>query len=406
MAEENAPTPPAAGSLFASRPFLAVWSAGILNGVMRWLELLVVGLYVFQQTGSPFLVALVSMLRLLPMALFGPFLGALADTLGRRRLYLAVTVLAALATGAQALLAALDAIEIWHLAIGCFISGAYWTADMPVRRILLGEIAGGGRVAKAIVLDTLTNNLTRMLGPLVGGGVLQLFGLTGAFLVGLASCLLAFLLVWRVRDPGPPPTGGGWRIGATVLDGLRIARANRAIVATLLITVLFNVFSFPTSGMVPVIGEAKLLLTPALIGLLSASEGAGASLGSLAIAIWGRQAWFRPIYWGGLLLCFVSILLFAAADWAVLAGIALFCMGVGVAGFSAMQTTLIYLAVPPQARSRVMGLVSFCVGTAPLGFLHIGWLADWLGPPIALAVMAAEGLLLLLLLLWHWPESR
>ena len=398
--------PPSTGALLRSRPFLAVWGAGILNGVMRWLELLVVGLYVYQQTGSPFLVGLVSMLRLLPMALFGPFLGALADAIGRRRLYLLLTAGAAVTTAAQALLAALDAIEIWHLAIGCFLSGAYGAADMPARRILLGEIAGSGQVAKAIVLDSLMNNVTRMLGPLVGGGVLQLFGLTGSFLVGCASCLLAFLLVWRVRDPGPPPLSGGWRIGATMLDGLRIARTSRAIVGLLLITVLFNVFSFPTSGMVPVIGEGKLQLTPVLIGLLSASEGAGATLGSLALAIYGREAWYRRIYWGGLLLCFLSILLFAAADWALLAGLALFCMGLGVAGFSAMQTTLVYLAVPPQARSRVMGLVSFCIGTAPLGFLHIGWLADWLGPAPALAVMAAEGLLALLLLLWRWREIR
>lgn len=394
-------------ALLREPAFLAVWGAGILNGVMRWLELLVVGLYTFQQTGSPLLVALLSMLRLLPMALFGPFLGALADAVGRRRLYLLLTLGAALTTGTQVLLATLGAIEIWHLAIGAFLSGSYWVADMPVRRILLGEIAGGGRVAQAMVYDSLMNNVTRMVGPLVGGGLLQLFGLTGTFLLGFCTCTLAGLLVWCVRDPSPPPRReGGWRIGANMLEGWRIARASPLIVGTLLITVLFNVFSFPTSGMVPVIGEAKLLLSPAWIGLLSACEGAGATLGSLLIALFGRSTWFHRIYWGGLMTALVAIQCFAAADWAPLAGAALFCMGLGVAGFSAMQTTLVYLTVPPAARSRVMGLVSFCVGSAPLGFLHIGWLADWLGPAVGLSVMAAEGLLLLLLVLWRWPAVR
>lgn len=396
-----------AAELFRNRAFVAVWTAGILNGVMRWLELLVIGLYVFQQTGSPFLVGLVSMLRLLPMALFGPFLGVLADRLGRRRLYLIATVGAALTTGTQVVLALLDAIEIWHLALGAFLSGAYWVADMPVRRILLGEIAGSALVAKAMVLDTLMNNLTRMLGPLLGGGLLQLFGLAGTFLLGFVTCLLAFLLVLRVRDPGPPPQGrGGRRFGADILEGLRIAREKPIVIATLMVTVLFNLFSFPATGMVPVIGEQELLLAPVWIGLLSACEGAGATLATLAIAVYGREAWFRRIYWGGLMTCLVSVLAFAASDWALLAGLSLFCMGVGVAGFSSMQTTLVYLSVPAHARSRVMGLVSFCIGAAPLGFLHIGWLADWLGPVPALLVMATEGLLALWLVLWHWRELR
>lgn len=405
LAQGSVPARPP-GGLFRDRAFVAVWTAGVLNGVMRWLEMLVVGLYIFQQTGSPFLVAVSAMLRLLPMALFGPFLGALADALGRRRLYLLITVAAALTTATQAALAEFGAIELWHLMLGAFISGAYWAADMPVRRILLGEIVGIDRVAKAIVFDTVSNNVTRMLGPLVGGSVLQVFGLGGSFLVGCITCLLAFAMVWLVRDPRPPQRGSGWQLRATIIDGVRIARGNRLILGTLAITVLFNVFSFPASGMVPVIGESVLLLSPLWIGVLSSCEGAGATLGSLAIAFFGRERRFRLYYWGGLLACFCSVLVFANADWVVLAGAALFCMGVGLAGFSAMQTTLVYLAVPPAARSRVMGLVTFCVGTGPLGFLHIGWLADWLGPGPALTVMASEGLLVLLLLLWRVREIR
>ena len=399
------PAPPT-GPLLRERAFAALWGAGVLNGVMRWLELLVVGLYVFQQTGSPFLTALAAMLRLAPMALFGPFFGALADALGRRRLYIWLTVFTGAAAAAQAALAFAGAIEIWHLMAGCFVTGTYWTADMPARRLLLAEAAGGKRVAKAMLLDTLSNNVTRMLGPLVGGGVLELFGLAGTFVFSFMTCAVALVLVLRVREATPAPHSGTWRIAANILEGLGIARRSPAIVGTLLITVLFNVFSFPTSGMVPVIGEEKLLLTPALIGLLSACEGAGATLGSVLLTLFAREAWYKRVYWGGLLLCYLSILALTAADWAVLAGLAIFFMGLGVAGFSAMQSTLIYMTVPPEARSRIMGLLTFCIGTAMLGFLHIGWLAGAIGPAPALAIMATEGLLLLLLVLWRWREIR
>jgi MFS family permease len=386
--------------------FFRVWAAGALNGVMRWLELLVVGLYVFQQTGSPFLTALVSVLRLLPMALFGPHLGVLADALGRRRLYLILTGAAALVALAQLLLAASDSIAFWHLAVGAFLSGAYWTADMPIRRILLGEIAGSPRVAQAMAYDTFINNVTRMGGPLLGGGMLQLSGLTGTFAVSLLTTLGALLLVLRVPDPGRPAGRSGGRVTADLMDGVRLARASPLVIGLLLITVLYNAFSFPAVSMVPVVGEGILALSPLWVGLLSACEGAGATLGSLMLAYFGRPKWHRTYYWGGVTLCLLSILLFSQASWPPLAGLALFAMGFGLAGFSAMQTTLMFLAAPAHARSRLMGLVSFCIGTAPLGLLHIGWLADELGAQQALLVMAAEGVLCMALVLWRWPALR
>jgi MFS family permease len=378
----------------------------MLNGIMRWLELLVVGLYVFQQTGSPFLTAFVSLLRLVPMALFGPHFGVLADALGRRRLYLILTAAAVLVSLAQVLLAAFDALEIWHLALGAFLSGAYWTADMPIRRILLGEIAGSTRVAQAIAYDTFINNVTRMVGPLLGGGVLQLFGLTGTFAVSLLTTLAALLLVLGVHDPGRPAGRSGGRVTADLMAGVRLARANPLVIGLLPITVLYNVFSFPAASMIPVVGEGILQLSPLWVGLLSACEGAGATLGSLALAYFGRPKWHRTYYWGGVTLCLVSILLFSQASWPPLAGIALFAMGFGLAGFSTMQTTLVFLAAPAHARSRLMGLVSFCIGTAPLGMLHIGWLADEIGAQRALLVMAVEGLVCTALVLWRWPALR
>lgn len=405
-ASEATEEPSIQGALLRHRGFLCVWAAGVLNGVMRWLELLVVGLYVFQQTGSPFLAASMAILRLLPMALCGPWMGALADSLGRRRLYLALTAMALAATAAQAALAALELIEVWHLAVGSFLSGVFWSADVSVRRILLGEIAGPGRVAQGIAYDSLSNNVTRMLGPLLGGGLLQVFGLTGNFLLGFVCCLAIAALLLAVRDPAQPSGGGTRRVAANLVAGIKLARASPLLVGLLLVTVIFNVFSFPTSSMVPVVGEGLLALSPLWVGLLAACEGAGATVGALAIALFARAGWYRRIYWGGLLLALLSIQAFALADWPPLAGLALFVMGLGVAGFSSMQATLVFLSAPPQARSRVMGLVAFCIGTAPLGLLLVGWLAGELGPARALSALSAAGLATLALVLWRWREVR
>ena len=76
-------------------------------------------------------------------------------------------------------------------------------------------------------------------------------------------------------------------------------------------------------------------------------------------------------------------------------------IGIAMAGFASMQSTLTYLNASAEYRSRVLGVLALCIGTGPLGFLNVGWLAESFGLPTALTVMAAEGLFAMLLL-WYW----
>ncbi|MDH3451706.1 MAG: MFS transporter, partial [Gammaproteobacteria bacterium] len=76
-------------SLLGDRRFLRIWFVGAVSNTIRWLEMLAVGVYVFDVTGSPFQVALFTLLRMLPLGLFGVFGGALSDR-GRRDVIMTV----------------------------------------------------------------------------------------------------------------------------------------------------------------------------------------------------------------------------------------------------------------------------------------------------------------------------
>ena len=85
--------------------------------------------------------------------------------------------------------------------------------------------------------------------------------------------------------------------------------------------------------------------------------------------------------------------------------VALLIAGFGVAGFSSMQSTILLSVTPPEIRGRVMGLLAVSVGTMPLGILYAGFLADWLGAPIGLALVAGQGLFLWLLAALYWRRN-
>ena len=82
----------------------------------------------------------------------------------------------------------------------------------------------------------------------------------------------------------------------------------------------------------------------------------------------------------------------ALSPWYALAFVLLLIGGLGTAAFSNMQTTLILIEAPQAARSRVMGIVTMCIGTGPVGVVMIGILSEQVGPRNAILIMAGLGL--------------
>ena len=157
---------------------------------------------------------------------------------------------------------------------------------------------------------------------------------------------------------------------------------------------------------VPVLGRSVYEVEPALIGILSASEGAGAFIGALVVAFIVRPTWFKRIYLYGSLIFVFGIFCLSFASFYGLAVSVLFISGLGMAGFGAMQSTLVLLLAPKEARSRLMGLLSVCIGCAPIGLLNLGLLADKIGAQTALTVMSSLGILAILVVIIFIPKVR
>ena len=401
--------PPAADNalaLFRNRQFLLLWLAGACASTVRWLEMLATAVFVFEITRSPFTLATLIALRMLPLALFGALAGVLAERWDRRRLQLIGLALMVMLSGLQAWLVLNGLIQLWHVALGAFLNGVFWTTDMPARRTLLGDAAGPERIGAAMSFDSVTGNGTRMLGPLLGGLLLATLGLGGTFVLGAALYLAALLAVYRL--PPPPAAGptGGDSLWASLTDGLRYVRGNRELTGTLLITLVFNLWAFPFVSMVPVLGKEIYGLGPLAVGVLASMEGLGAFSGAIAIGLLAQPRHYHKLYLLGSAGLLVAVMLLALAPGFAVAAPLLVAAGLCSAGFASMQATLTFLAAPAAVRRRVMGVLSVCIGVGPIGFLHIGALAQWLGAPGALAVSSVEGLLALALVYRFWPQVR
>jgi MFS family permease len=403
VSEATAARPPGrAAWLIDSADFWRLWFVGLVVFVVRWVETVAVGVFVYQHTDSAFLVAMMTMLRLLPMGLFGAFLGAIAEHTERRTTLILVTAGTLLTSLALATLAHLHMLEVWHLAVVSFINGVGWATDNPVRRVMIGEAVGSPQMSKAMSLDVGANNASRMIGPTIGGLLLAGTGIAGVFTLSVVLYAIAVVAACRVRYRNSFPPTSAESVLARIGEGLRLVRNDRRLIGTLTVTVIYNVFGWPFTSMVPVIGQDQLSLGPEGIGVLASMDGIGAFVGAVLMAMFCRPHFFRNAYVGGVTIYLVMLIAFALVPMPLIAGSALLFTGLSGAAFSIMQATLVYLSAPPEMRSRILGVLSVCIGTGPVGFIALGMLADAIGAPWATAASGIAGLLALLLTRRLW----
>jgi MFS family permease len=383
--------------------FRRLWTVGLLSSLIRWIDVLSFSVVTYQQTHSAFWVASMMMLRMVPLALFGIAFGAIAARISRRtgllvcQGVLMATTLALLAASTWGVL------QVWHLAVAAFISGVVWAGDMPMRRGFIGDVVGAPRMSQAMALDAVANNGSRLAGPAVGGLLLASGGMTAVLVVDAVLYVLVLAALLGLPKPVAPKTAGSPRVGwSRLLDGLRAARESPRLTAILCNTIIFNIFCWPMVSMIPVIAQEQLQLGTEATGLLASMDGLGALLGAVLLTSMAQRLRHGPVYIGGTILFLVMLPLFALSGQPLLAALFLVGLGAGQGAFAVMQSTLVFLVAPAERRLEAMGLMTTCIGVAPLGFVFVGWLAERFGASGAAIVCSGSGLLTLALTWSVW----
>ncbi len=384
-------------AVLQSRDFRILWTARWMHEVARRMEILVLGYLVLQLTDSPFQVGLIAVCLNAPRPALSLYGGLIADRLDRQRILVGVhTTYFGLATVILVLLIA-DAIQPWHVFIAMFLQGAAKALDDPSRRMAIFDLAGPKRLANAMSLETMTNNVGKILGPIAGGLLIAQTGFSGAYSVLVALDLAALLLLLRLRLPSRAP---GSRSDMALWHGLREAIAhalsNRMVLGVLSTSLIMNALVFPLQYFIPVIASDLLMVGTILGGLLGSAEGIGTLIGALVIAVRRDIRYHGRLFMAGALMVTVAVGLVAWSPWFAVSFTLLLLGGMGQAGFSTMQSTILLLASQPDMRGRTMGVQGMVNGVGHLfGDSEMGALASAFGISLAIGLNAGVGLVLL-----------
>jgi MFS family permease len=377
--------------LLSSPSFVRLWSIGGCVNAMRWFEVLAAALFTLDMTGSGLAVAVVSAARTLPMLFLGAFAGVMAEAVDRKRVLVLGQFITAAASATVAVLGLFGVARPWHLVATALVAGTIWSTEMSTRRRMVGESVAPALIPRALALDTLTNSITRMLGPVVGGTLYQFGGLAGAFSLSALVYLLAALLALGLRHEQEPRRFILSQVPHDLAESLTFARGHAVIAGVLMVTIAMNLLGFPYAALVAPIGRQHFMASPILVGVMAASESFGAFLGGLWLTSGDPPGKGRTLMVGGSLLFLVCAALMPLAPIFSLACALLVAGGCGSAAFANMQTSLIITYAPPHIRSRLMGLLTVCIGAGPVGILLVGTLATVVGPLGAVDAIELSG---------------
>lgn len=384
---------------YPSYRFLFISSMGTYIG--RWIDTVVSAWLVLELTDSPFMVGLLGTCRFGAM-LLGPFCGAAADRFNRRKILITVQVIYAISALIIMALFQTSRIEVWHLFLFALVGGVSYTFDYSTRHVAAANIVQRHHMVTAISLLFVAQGSTTVLGPLLGGSLLEVIGASGCFALIAASFCLSFLALLPMKIEPPPRPVATESMWQSLAAGFHYLKKDRALSALILLAALANLFIFPYwFTLIPVFARDILHTGVTGYGQLMATIGLGNTVGPLLVAILpdsinrGKLLITVTFIWPAMLMLFAFSRLFS------LSLVILVLTGLNQGMCMALIQSLLMIWSTEEMRGRVSGARALAVGTSPLGNLLTGAGAGIWGVPVMLLVNSAAAMIIaIVIFIW------
>jgi MFS family permease len=368
----GAATSSSVSRVLVERNFWPFFIGNLLSNSGTWFQNIAQVLLVYRLTGSSFLVGVVNFSQFAAVIFLAPLAGNAADRYDRRRLVMVNQVCAAALAGLLALLTAVGEPSPAVVISVALALGVTLALSTPALQAIVPSLVTRDQLPAAIALNAITYNLSRALGPIAGVFVIARWGIPTAFAINALSFLvLAGALVRVTPAPQQIQTDGRIRLR----DSMRAVRADRMLLAPLIVVGLVSLSSDPVNTLTPAFATEVFERADTFTGFLVGAFGAGAVVAALLVT--GR---WKPSY--GLITATLGLLalgmgMFAVSGTEVIGLTGLFIGGFGFLSSISAATSLLHLEVSDQERGRVMALWSLSFhGSRPIGSLVDGAIAS------------------------------
>jgi MFS family permease len=346
------------------------------------------GWLVYDLTQSPLALGYTGLVAAIPAIVLNLAGGVMADRVDARRMIMATQSCTAALIASLATLTALGVVEVWHVLVVAFCSGALQAFNNPARQSIFPQLIERKDLMNAVSLNSMIWQGTRVIAPALGGIIVATAGIAaaiyvcslGAMAMVFACAGLSFERVVRERKES---------VLKDLTEGLSYIRDNSLFAFLIGMTFFTSFFGQGPQNLMPVFARDIFELGPSGLGFLLSTMGVGSFLGILIVGYLGDFERKGLLIIGGGTAFGASLIFFAMSSYLPIALVALFCCGLFHQIFQVSLQSTLQLRVPDELRGRVMGVYGMTHQVGPLGAFQAGALADIVGAPVTVALGGA-----------------
>ena len=388
---------------FRHSAFTVIWTATLVSNVGGWMYSAASGWLMTSLNPDALMVALVQAASSLPISLFAIPAGALADIFDKRKFLIVVETITTVVSAVYAVIVGLGWATPLNLLVFTFLIGAAGAMTVPAWQAVVTYLVPKDDLPPAIAANSVGVNISRAIGPALGGLTISAYGIVAPFWINAASNLgiVASLLWWRPRTRAGTLLPAE-RFGQAILAGLRYARHNQHLRATLVRASGFFLFASAYWALLPLVARQQIGGGPDLYGVLLGVIGASAVAGAFLLPRAKAGLGVDLLFAVGAIGQAVAMVLYGLAREPVTALAASVIAGASWIGALATLSVSAQVALPDWVRARGLALYT----TVFFGCLTIGS-AAWggIGVLVGLAnahFLAAAGAVAATALTWRW----
>ena len=361
------------------RDFRLFWIGQLISLSGTWMQSVAQGWLVYSLTKSPFYLGIVAASAALPILLFTFLGGVVADRFPKRNILLLTQALSIVPALLLGILAHLNVVTVWHVALLAAFLGTINAFDIPVRQSFLIEMVGKGHIVNAIALNSAAFHGARLIGPVIAGLSITYFGIPACFYINALSFVAVIIALSRMKTRGDLMVKSEGLIN-DFMRGIHFIKGNKKIIHVIILIAVFSFVGLPYITLLPVFAEEVFHRGARGFGFLVSASGIGALTAALGLASKGdikNKTRFMSVA----ALCFSSAMIFfSISNNFYVSLVIIMFVGWGMVSYLASANSYIQVSVPDELRGRVMSVYSFVfLGTVPIGNALMGIVADKIG---------------------------
>ena len=372
-----------------NRDFRLFWAGNFLSNIGTWMQNVAQGWLVLKLTNSPFWLGVVGFASTIPILLFALIGGVIADHFNKRKLLIVTQSAMMVFAFAMAVLAYLNIITVRDVALLAAGTGIAMSLNTPTYQALVPRLIPREDLINAIALNSAQFNMSRVLGPTLGGFAMAAVGVSGNFFLNGLSFLAVIIALTQIRYKEEIAPGEGHFL-LKLKEGFAYVFARKEMSSLVLLVSIASLLALPYLVFVPYFARDVLHSDERGLGILMACSGIGSFFAAGTIAYLGKVGRRGRFVVGAAFGFFAAIIAFTFSRSFALSGGLLMLAGFFMVMMVATINALLQHLSDDYMRGRVMSIYSTAfLGFPPIGSLIAGSLARVVSAAHAIAGMAA-----------------